>query len=89
MITNNVSIPIIRVETSPYCDGQPLVTAQLLGLFENVHSHAKSFASLHSTILEAFVSFRKEGKNRRFPTKPQTVLMKKSEYGMLKDLVKE
>jgi 3-methyl-2-oxobutanoate hydroxymethyltransferase len=83
IITEGASVPIIGVGAGPHCDGQALVTADLLGIFEQIPRHAKPYANLHSVILDAFTNFRREVKGGEFPTKEQTFHMKKGEYEKL------
>ncbi|QYO63733.1 3-methyl-2-oxobutanoate hydroxymethyltransferase [Leptolyngbya sp. 7M] len=51
----------------PHCDGQILVTADLLGLSSWRPSFAKAYADLHGTIIEAVQSYAKEVKAHEFP----------------------
>ena len=67
-ITEAVSVPTIGIGAGPYCDGQVQVTNDLLGLYGEFHpKHAKKYANLSETILQAFKSYVEEVKAGKFP----------------------
>jgi 3-methyl-2-oxobutanoate hydroxymethyltransferase len=66
-ITNKLSIPTIGIGAGVDCDGQVLVTADLLGLSEKLPPFAKSYANLGKIILEAVQNFAAEVKSNQFP----------------------
>ena len=68
LITSSVSIPTIGIGAGPGCDGQVLVTHDLLGMFERfTPSFVKQYAHLSPIIKEAVLNFKKEVKEGRFP----------------------
>lgn len=84
LITESVSVPTIGIGSGPYCDGQSLVIADLLGIYKRTPGHAKAYANLHATIMEALLSYKREVKNKEFPTAKQTFHMIENEYKTLR-----
>ncbi|HUV05638.1 MAG TPA: 3-methyl-2-oxobutanoate hydroxymethyltransferase [Armatimonadota bacterium] len=67
-VTESVSIPTIGIGAGPDCDGQVLVTNDLLGLYGEFHPrHAKKYANLSEVILAAMKSYVEEVKSGEFP----------------------
>ena len=67
-VTESVSVPTIGIGAGPHCDGQVLVTNDLLGLYGEFHpKHAKKYAQLSDVILQAFKSYVEEVKSGKFP----------------------
>ena len=71
-VTEAVGCPIIGIGASPKCDGQVLVTEDMLGLFERTPRFVKRYADLASEIGEAVGKYAEEVRNRSFPTEEQT-----------------
>jgi 3-methyl-2-oxobutanoate hydroxymethyltransferase len=66
-ITEKLTIPTIGIGAGPYCDGQVLVTSDLLGLSEKHPPFAKSYANLRETITQAIKDYSLEVRERKFP----------------------
>jgi 3-methyl-2-oxobutanoate hydroxymethyltransferase len=71
-VTEAVAIPTIGIGASANCDGQVLVTEDMLGLFERTPRFVKRYADLASEIGEAATKYRDEVRARSFPTEDQT-----------------
>ena len=71
-ITRSVSAPVIGIGASPQCDGQVLVTDDMLGMFERTPRFVKRFDDLASRISEAARTYAEEVKARTFPSADQT-----------------
>lgn len=72
-ITADVKVPTIGIGASKYCDGQVLVTNDLLGLDEDFKpKFVKRYANLHETIVEAVQRFIKEVKDCTYPDRHHT-----------------
>ncbi|MFH1826383.1 MAG: 3-methyl-2-oxobutanoate hydroxymethyltransferase [bacterium] len=56
-ITAQVKIPTIGIGSGPDCDGQVLVTYDMLGLYPEVPKHAKKYVDLKQIITEAVKKF--------------------------------
>jgi 3-methyl-2-oxobutanoate hydroxymethyltransferase len=77
-VTEAVAVPIIGIGASPKCDGQVLVTEDMLGLFERTPRFVKRYANLASEIGEAAAKYADEVRSRAFPTAEQTYKPKAS-----------
>ncbi|MFC4258100.1 3-methyl-2-oxobutanoate hydroxymethyltransferase [Marinobacter lacisalsi] len=67
-ITESVRIPTIGIGASPCCDGQVLVTEDLLGLFSDyTPKFVKQYADLGTQIKSALERFGKEVQEGEFP----------------------
>ena len=71
-VAREVKVPIIGIGASAECDGQVLVTEDMLGLFERTPRFVKRYADLASEIGAAAAKYRQEVIDRRFPTADQT-----------------
>ncbi len=68
IITEKLSIPTIGIGAGVSCDGQVLVTSDMLGLFERfLPKFAKQYINLGSQIIEAMAKFKKETESGAFP----------------------
>ena len=66
-ITQKLTIPTIGIGAGPHCDGQVLVTSDLLGLSERLPPFAKTYANLRETISQAVQNFSQDVRERKFP----------------------
>ncbi len=71
-VTKAISVPTIGIGASANCDGQVLVTEDMMGLFERTPRFVKRYADLAGEISAAAASYREEVRNRTFPTADQT-----------------
>ncbi|MBE9190436.1 3-methyl-2-oxobutanoate hydroxymethyltransferase [Gloeocapsopsis crepidinum LEGE 06123] len=68
-ITQKLTIPTIGIGAGSGCDGQVLVTSDLLGLSEKQPPFAKMYVNLSAAIAQAVQSFAVEVRDRQFPKK--------------------
>ncbi|KAF0116417.1 MAG: 3-methyl-2-oxobutanoate hydroxymethyltransferase [Rhodospirillaceae bacterium] len=67
-ITENLAIPTIGIGASPACDGQVLVTDDMLGLFNTFQPRfVKRFANLGVAVQEAVTAYAEAVRTRAFP----------------------
>ncbi|MCI5049280.1 MAG: 3-methyl-2-oxobutanoate hydroxymethyltransferase [Rickettsiales bacterium] len=66
-ITKKVAIPTIGIGASPACDGQVLVTEDMLGLFESTPRFVKEYASIRKTINKAVKQYASDVRDGSFP----------------------
>ncbi len=67
-ITQSVSIPTIGIGSGPHCDGQILVTNEVLGIYDEMKlKFVKRYANLHEIMTEAFKAYISEVKEGVFP----------------------
>ena len=71
-ITRSVSVPTIGIGASAECDGQVLVTEDMLGLFERVPRFVKRYGDMASFIGDPAAADAEEVKTRAFPGAEQT-----------------
>lgn len=71
-VTKAISCPTIGIGGSVECDGQVLVTEDMLGMFERVPRFVKRYEDLASVISRAAETYAKEVRSRTFPTADQT-----------------
>ena len=71
-ITRDLAIPTIGIGASAQCDGQVLVTEDMLGLFERTPRFVKRYDDLAARIGAAVESYASEVRARSFPTAEQT-----------------
>jgi 3-methyl-2-oxobutanoate hydroxymethyltransferase len=67
-VSRKLTVPVIGIGSGPDCDGQVLVTHDILGLSgEQTPRFAKQYASLGDTIADAVTSFSEEVRTGKFP----------------------
>ena len=71
-VAQAVSQPVIGIGASAECDGQVLVTEDMLGLFERTPRFVKRYDDLATRIGEAARTYAEEVRSRSFPTADQT-----------------
>ena len=68
-ITNSISIPTIGIGSSNNCDGQVLVTDDVLGLTDSKIRFVKKFTDIKKVISFGVKKFKKEVQSKKYPTK--------------------
>ncbi len=68
-ITRKVTIPTIGIGSSNNCDGQILVTDDILGLTQSKIKFVKKYIDLRRYIREGISKFAKEVKSKKYPSK--------------------
>tara|TARA_Y100001970_G_scaffold289738_1_gene421046 strand:- start:327 stop:1100 length:774 start_codon:yes stop_codon:yes gene_type:complete len=71
-ITNEIKIPTIGIGSSKDCDGQILVTDDLIGLSGFYPRFVKKYINLNNIMNKVFKKFRYEVINNKFPKKINT-----------------
>lgn len=66
-LTQAVPVPTIGIGASAACDGQILVTPDMLGLTERAPKFVRRYADLRSAMAAAFGTYASDVKARRFP----------------------
>ena len=70
--TRAVSCPTIGIGASAKCDGQVLVTEDMLGMFERVPRFVKRYEEIASIIENTVATYAEEVRARSFPGQEQT-----------------
>ncbi len=69
IITNSIKIPTIGIGSSSNCDGQVLVTDDLLGLNETKIKFVKKFVNIRKVIESGIKKYKSEVIKRKYPSK--------------------
>ena len=84
MITGELKIPTIGIGAGIYCDGQVLVTHDMIGLFERYRpKFVKQYLNLSPMILQAVKEFKQEVEEGKFPGPEHSFTIKKEELDKL------
>ncbi len=68
MVTEAVSIPTIGIGSGIHCDGQVLVTHDMVGLFDRfTPKFVKQYAKINESINQAIISYKEDVEKRMFP----------------------
>ena len=70
-ITGKVDCPTIGIGASAQCDGQVLVTDDMMGMFERVPKFVKRYGNMADVVTEAVKDYAGEVRSRSFPTDDQ------------------
>jgi 3-methyl-2-oxobutanoate hydroxymethyltransferase len=86
LISKKLVIPTMGIGAGGGCDGQVLVTHDLLGLFDRfTPKFVKKYADFHGEMQRAFADYIEDVETRRFPATEHTVEMDDKEWeGLLK-----
>ena len=88
-ISKHISIPTIGIGAGAGCDGQVLVTHDLLGLFERfTPKFVRQYANLHETMNKAFTEYLNDVNAKQFPAAEHTVEMTDEEWAVFQKEVK-
>jgi 3-methyl-2-oxobutanoate hydroxymethyltransferase len=84
LISKQVEIPTIGIGAGVGCDGQVLVTHDVLGLFDRFTPRfVKKYADLHFEMRRAFAAFKADVEARSFPAPEHSVEMPDEEWNAL------
>lgn len=70
--TKAVSCPTIGIGASAQCDGQVLVTEDMLGMFDRVPRFVKKYENIAHVIEKTVAQYAEEVRERAFPSSEQT-----------------
>jgi 3-methyl-2-oxobutanoate hydroxymethyltransferase len=84
LISRRLGIPTLGIGAGVGCDGQVLVTHDLLGLFDRFTPRfVKKYADFHGEMQRAFGEYIDDVRSRSFPAKEHSVEMDESEWVQL------
>jgi 3-methyl-2-oxobutanoate hydroxymethyltransferase len=84
LISQRLEIPTIGIGAGVGCDGQVLVTHDLLGLFDRfTPKFVKQYANLHAEMARAFSEYKQEVESSAFPGPEHSVEMPDEEWQAL------
>jgi 3-methyl-2-oxobutanoate hydroxymethyltransferase len=85
-ITSAVAMPTIGIGAGKHCDGQVLVTHDMVGMFEKfIPSFVKQYVNLAPQIKKAVGAYRQEVKNGNFPAEEHSFAMQLDIRSLLDD----
>jgi 3-methyl-2-oxobutanoate hydroxymethyltransferase len=88
LVSERLEIPTIGIGAGVGCDGQVLVTHDLLGLFDRFTPRfVKKYADLHGVMAKAFAAYRAEVEARSFPAEEHSVDMPEEDWEALQRLL--
>jgi 3-methyl-2-oxobutanoate hydroxymethyltransferase len=78
-ITAEVACPTIGIGASAACDGQILVTPDMLGLFDWTPKFVRRYADLNAQVSKAVAAYAADVRSRAFPGRAETYTLRKPE----------
>ncbi len=90
LITENVSIPTMGIGAGPDCDGQVLVLADMIGMFDRFTPRfVKQYCQVGQQITDAMTQFMADVKSDQFPLAEHSFTIKDEEYEAVVAALKE
>jgi 3-methyl-2-oxobutanoate hydroxymethyltransferase len=87
-VSAQLEIPTIGIGAGAGCDGQVLVTNDLLGIFERfTPKFVKKYANLYQEMSQAFSQYKDDVESHTFPAQEHSVDMPEEEWINFKELV--
>jgi 3-methyl-2-oxobutanoate hydroxymethyltransferase len=81
LVSQRLKIATIGIGAGLGCDGQVLVTHDLLGLFDRFTPRfVKQYANFHAEMKRAFAAYKEDVEKRRFPAEEHTFTMGDGEW---------
>ncbi|MCB0832161.1 MAG: 3-methyl-2-oxobutanoate hydroxymethyltransferase [Bacteroidetes bacterium] len=72
-VSNSLQIPTIGIGAGPHCDGQILVSHDMLGLYEKFQPRfVRRYATMAQSMREAFSNYTVDVKKKRFPNSKES-----------------
>jgi 3-methyl-2-oxobutanoate hydroxymethyltransferase len=72
-ISRKLAVPTIGIGAGPYCDGQVLVSHDMLGIFDKFRpKFVRRYAEIGQNMRTAFKKYIKDVKSERFPSKDES-----------------
>lgn len=85
LISEKLTIPTIGIGAGPHCDGQVLVTNDMLGLFDRfLPKFVKQYVKLSTSIADGIRRYKDEVENGKYPDKEHSFTIKEEELTKLK-----
>lgn len=78
-ITQALSVPTVGIGASSACDGQILVTDDMLGMFDWTPKFVRRYAELRSTVASAARAYAEDVRARRFPAERETYFSRRAD----------
>ena len=89
VIRQRLTIPVYGIGSGPHTDGEVIIVSDLLGIFEAFKpKFVKRYAELAPVMKEAFVNYRQDVKDKKFPGPEHVYNMKPGELEKLQAKLK-
>jgi 3-methyl-2-oxobutanoate hydroxymethyltransferase len=89
-ITDRVRVPTIGIGAGPHCDGQVLVSTDMMGFMESTYfKFLKQYANLYQTIVKSGKDYADEVKGGVYPTPSHSYEITEEEYNLFMEKVKK
>lgn len=86
LITGKLKIPTIGIGAGPHCDGQVLVTYDMLGLFERFKpKFVKQYINLSEQVRQAIEEYKNEVVKNMFPMPKHSFTIKQEEFDKINE----
>ena len=76
-ITRAIPVPTVGIGASAECDGQILVTPDMLGLFDWTPKFVRRYGDMRGHIVEGVTAYADDVRGRRFPAEVETYFSRK------------
>jgi 3-methyl-2-oxobutanoate hydroxymethyltransferase len=81
VLSERLEIPTIGIGAGVGCDGQVLVTHDLLGLFDRFTPRfVKKYTDLHGEMAQAFAAYKADVESQKFPAEEHSIEMPEDEW---------
>ena len=89
IITEKVKVPTIGIGAGPYCDGQVLVSTDMMGFMESTYfKFLKKYANVYETIIQSGKSYIDDVKKGDYPTTAHSYEISDEEYALFLEKIK-
>jgi 3-methyl-2-oxobutanoate hydroxymethyltransferase len=81
LISEQLTIPTIGIGAGVGCDGQVLVTHDLIGQFDRfIPSFVRQYAQTHEIVLQAMQEYAQDVADKQFPAEEHSIFMKDEDW---------
>ena len=88
LVSQRLKIPTIGIGAGAGCDGQVLVTHDMLGLFDRFTPRfVKKYANFHAEMTRSFAKYKTEVEDRSFPAGERTFKIEEKEWESLLEML--
>ena len=88
LVSQRLKIPTIGIGAGAGCDGQVLVTHDMLGLFDRFTPRfVKKYANFHAEMTRSFAKYKTEVEDRSFPAGEHTFKIEEKEWESLLEML--
>jgi len=89
-ITESVHVPTIGIGAGPYCDGQVLVSQDMMGFSEAINfKFVKKYANVNEIMKKAALDYLNDVKKGEFPTTQHSFEITEDEYNLFLEKLKQ